>query len=121
MKRILTVVMMSVMMAAIGTAAESSKRLSKKELKTLLTTASTPEEHRKIAEHYRVEAEKLDAEANEHMDMAKVYRARGGSAGTKWPSSTYTTKHCEDLAHDLHNAAQEARSLSIAHSDMANK
>jgi hypothetical protein len=121
MKRILALVMMSVMIAAAGAAAESPKMLSKKELKTLLATASTPEDHNRLAEHYRLKAEKLEAEANDHIEMAKVYRTRGGAAGTKWPLSTYTTKHCEDLAQDLQKAAKEARSLSAAHSEMAKK
>jgi hypothetical protein len=121
MKRILSVVMLSVMMAAAGTAAESPKMLSNKEVKKLLATASTPEEHNKLAEHYRLKAEKFEAEANTHIEMAKLYRTRGGSAGPKWPASTFTTKHCEDLAKDLQKAAKEARSLSAVHSEMAKK
>jgi hypothetical protein len=119
MKRILSVVMLSVMIGAAGTAAESPKMLSKKELKTLLATASTAEDHNRMAEHYRLKAEKLEANANDPIGMAKVYRARGGAAGTKWPLSTYTTKHCEDLAQHLQKAAKDTRSLSAVHPEMA--
>ena len=121
MKRILAVVTMSIMIAAVGTAAESSKMLSKKEVKTLLATAGTPQEHNKLAEHFRLKAETFGAEANEHIELAKIYRTRGGVPGTKWPANTFTAKHCEDLAQNLQKAAKEAWSLSTAHSDMANK
>jgi hypothetical protein len=119
MKRIFAIVIVSIMMALAGTAAESSRMLSKKELKTLLATARTPDEHNRLAEHYRLKAEKLDAEANDHVEMAKIYRSRGGAAGTKWPASTFTTRHCEDLATDLRKAAGEARELSSKHAEMA--
>jgi hypothetical protein len=121
MKRALAVVMMSVIIAAVGTAAESTKMLSKKEVKTLLEKASTPEEHIRLAEYYRMKAEMLDAEANEHAEMADIYRANRGSGGTRFPSSTYTTRHCEDWAKKLREAAKDARALSDAHAEMAKR
>ena len=121
MKRTLAVVTMSVLMAMAGTAAGSSRMLSKKELKTLLATASTPEQHNRLAEHYRAKAEKLDADANDHIEMAKVYRSRGGAAGTKWPANTLTPKHCEDLAKTLRKSAAEARDLGTEHAGMAKR
>lgn len=121
MKRVLAVLMMSVMIAVVGTAAESTKMLNKKELKTLLKNASTPEDHIRLAQHFRLKADKLGAEANEHIEMAAWYREHAGGAGVKWPSSTYTTAHCEDWAKRLREAAKDAQALSDAHAEMAKK
>ena len=122
MKRIFAaLVIVGFAMSTVGLAAESSKMMSEKELKTLLATASTPQDHSRLAEHYRLLAEKLEAEANVHGEMAKVYRSRGGSAGTKWPANSFSLKHCEDLAKDLQKSAREARELSAEHAEMAQK
>jgi hypothetical protein len=51
---------------------EPSQVLGKRELKTLLAAASTPEDHNRLAEHYRLRAERLEAEANEHIGMASA-------------------------------------------------
>ena len=58
MKRILAAVMMSLVIATLGMAAESAKKMmSKKEVKALVEKASTPAEHNRLAQHYRLEAD----------------------------------------------------------------
>jgi hypothetical protein len=122
MKRLFAAVMMSAILAAVGTATMSSnKTLSKKEVKALLANASTPADHNRLAEYYQLRADKFEAEAKDHDEMAKVYPSRGGAAGTKWPASTFTTRHCEDLAKDLRKSAEKARILSSEHAEMARK
>jgi hypothetical protein len=122
MKRILAAVMMSVILSVVGTAATSSnKMMSKKEVKALLANASTPADHNRLAEHYLASAEKLDAEAKEHAEMAATYRARPTASEVKRPGAADTARHCELLSEDLAKAAKEARTLAQAHADMAKK
>lgn len=120
MKRIFAALMMSVMLAAVGTAA-GAKMLSKKEVKALVANASTPADHNKLAEHYRTVAEKLDAESKEHAEMAKTYRARPTASEVKRPGATDTASHCQTLSENLAKAADEARALSAAHAEMAKR
>jgi len=115
MNSILAVVMLSVLMTTAGSAAEQAKMLSKKEVHRLLETANTPLDHNKLAQHYRLQAEQLEAEAAEHTAMARLYRAKPGVSETKRPMSPDTASHCEYFAESLTKAASEARALSAAH------
>jgi hypothetical protein len=47
--------------------------ISKKEVKVLLRTAKQPPEHRRIAEYYRRQAERLTNSAKEHQELATIY------------------------------------------------
>jgi hypothetical protein len=115
MKSILAVAMMSVIMTTAGLPTETAKTLSKKEVHRLLVTANTPADHNKLAQHYRLQAEQLEAEAAEHTAMAKAYRAKPGVSEMKRPMSPDTASHCEYFAESLTKAATEARALSVAH------
>lgn len=121
MKPVFAVLFASLLFATAGFAVESSKTLSKKQLQTLIEKASTPADHNKLAHYYSLQADKFEAEAKEHADMAKMYRARPGISDMKRPMSPDTAGHCETLAENLHKAATEARALSAAHAEMAKK
>lgn len=121
MKPVFAMLFASLLFATAGLAVEPSKTLSKKEVRTLIEKASTPADHNKLAQYYRVQADKFEAEATEHADMAKMYRARPGVSEMKRPMSPDTASHCETLAENLHKAATEARALSAAHAEMAKK
>lgn len=119
MRRVFAVLMMSTMIATVGLAAESTSKLSKKEVRSLVENASTPAEHNKLARYYRLQAERLDAEGDEHAATAKMYHARPTASEAKRPMSPDTAAHCEYFAESLHKAATEARALSTAHAEMA--
>jgi hypothetical protein len=121
MKRLFAAVMMSIMLAAIGSAAPKQKTMSKKEVMALVEKANTPADHMKLSEYYRIRAEQLEAEAAEHAEMAKTYRALPTASETKRPGATDTASHCQTLSENLAKAAKEARTLSEAHADMAKK
>ncbi len=121
MKRIFVLLIASLLMTMAGQATESAKLLSKKEVRNLIANANTPADHNKLANNYRLQAEKLDAEANEHAEMAKIYRERPSLAASKHPMGPDTAPHCEYWADSLRKAAVEARALSTAHADMAKK
>lgn len=119
MRRILAAVTMSVILAAVGTTASKQKMLSKNEVKALVANGNSPGDHMKLADYYRIRAEQLQAEASEHAEMAKTYRARPAVSDVKRPGASDTASHCEALSKNLANAAREARTLSEAHAEMA--
>ena len=63
----LVVLSLVVLSGALGieATAETSASLSKKELKTLLTTAKTPADHQRITAYYRSKSQRLTAKALE--------------------------------------------------------
>ena len=71
-----------------------------------------------MANHFEAKALKYEAEAAEHTDLAKTYRAR--PAGTdKHVGSPDTAAHCDYLVESLVKAAKESRALAAAHTAMA--
>ena len=121
MKRIFAALVMSVLLAAVGSAAPKQKKLSKKDVMELVSKANTPADHMKLSEYYRIRAEQLEAESAEHADMVKIYRARPKASEVKRPGATDTASHCQTLSENLAKAAKEARTLSEAHAEMAKK
>ena len=110
-----------VMLTAGGIAAEPARALSSKELKTLLAKASTPQEHLRLASHFQAKANLYEAEAAEHADSAKAYRAKPTTSEMKHPMAPDTAAHCDYLADSLAKAAKEAHALAAAHEAMAKK
>jgi hypothetical protein len=104
-----------------GVAAERPGELSKKELKVLLEKSSTPKDHLRLAAHYEAKALKYEAEAAEHTDLAKMYRAHPTPSEVKRPMAPDTAAHCDYVVDYLTKAAKEARSLSESHKQMAGK
>jgi ATP-dependent helicase YprA (DUF1998 family) len=121
MKTLFAFVLMSALFTTVGLPAESARTLSKKEVKELIAKAATPAEHNKLAQYYRQKAENLEAEADEHADLAKAYHAQPNVSEVKRPMSPDTAEHCEYLAESLRKAAAEARALAAAHAQMAKK
>ena len=122
MKRVIAVLIGTLaLMAGSVAAAERPKLLSKKEVKELLSKASTPQDHRRIADHYEAKAKQYEAEAAEHAEMAKMFRAQPTASETKRPGAADTAAHCEAMAESLTNAAKEARAMAASHEQMAQK
>ncbi len=105
-------------MAPQMTAAE----LTTKQAKALAGTAKTPADHMKLAAYYKLEADRLDAEASDHEELAKQYRLNpvtmgGGKYGGNTQGRTFD--HCEASAKSLHDAAKSTRELADEHEQMA--
>lgn len=104
---------------AAQTSGKSSELLTKKELKTLVATAKTPADHMKLARHFKQEADRLEAEAKEHEELAAEYRKTPVAAATKTPMSGHSAEHCEYFAKSTREAAKAARELAASHEKMA--
>jgi len=97
----------------------SADVLSEKELRALIGTARSAADHLKLARHFAAIADRYDADAAEHEEMAKAYRARPTPSETKRPGAPDTAAHCDRLAEFAKNSAREARALAAEHRAMA--
>lgn len=102
-------------------AAEPAKALSKKEVRALLQKATNSSDHLRLSQHFQAQAEKLETEAQEHAELAKLYRAKPTASESKRPMAPDTARHCEYFAESLAKAAKEARAMASAHEAMAKK
>ncbi|MBZ5662532.1 MAG: hypothetical protein LAO08_19185 [Acidobacteriia bacterium] len=83
-------------------------QLTNDQVKSLITSASTPEQHEQLAQYFNQKAAKLEAQANEHLDLANAYH-KG-----KTPNMGNATL-CEQAAGDERKAAQENREIAAGH------
>jgi hypothetical protein len=117
--RTVWLLMLTALLATGFLRAAESNHLTRQELKTLIASAKTPQDHERIAKHFDAEAVQLDAEATEHKDLAAEYKANPTIQEMKHPMSGQTAGHCQFFADELHKAAQEARQLAADHREMA--
>ena len=103
----------------LTTSFATAQTLGKAELKKLIATASTPQDHERIAKHYDARAVELEAEAKEHDELAAAYRANPIMHEMKHPTNPQTASHCESMARSTRAAAKEARALAEDHREMA--
>lgn len=103
---IATLMVVSFISGAIGKASEEE------EMSKLIETASTPEDHMKIAGFYEKEAAKLEEKASSHAAMADAYKKR-----TK--PIPGMVQHCSNLSQKYKDAAAEYRAMASGHMKMA--
>ena len=106
-------------MVAQTNTAKSNVRLTKREVKALVANAKTPEDHMKLARHFRQEADRLEAEAKDHDELAQEYRKNPSAMAMKMPMSPRSAEHCEYFAKSAREAAKAARELADSHEQMA--
>lgn len=101
--------------------AVEQKHLNKKEVKALISVARTPADHMQLAQYYKAEADKLEAEAKDHDELAAAYRKSSMSkvAAMKVPMAPNTAAHCEYFAKSVREAAKAAREMAASHEQMA--
>jgi hypothetical protein len=106
--------------AAFGSsvwAVEPANSLSRSELKTLIQTAKTPADHMKLANYYRAEAIRLQAEVKAHEEMAASYDKN--PAGHPVPKGQTLGAHCRNLVKDIADEAKQANEMATMHEEMA--
>lgn len=82
------------------------EKWTKKDLKATLSSATSAEDHVRIAQYYRLDAARLEREAEYHAALAKKYGSRN-SRHCRWLSAKYAKK------------AKQERVLAKIHDDMA--
>jgi len=83
-------------------------QLTQKQLKALIVSAKTPEDHMKLAAYFKGEAQRQEASAKTHEEMANLY-----------DSKTEMAKHCKNLSEELKKAGESANSMAAEHEKMA--
>jgi hypothetical protein len=109
-------------LGSVYSVAQEQKTPSKKEFIALLRTAKEPSEHRRIAEYYRHEAERLTASSKRHAAEAEVY-AKHPSFAAMESKHGYafgqTASHCRYWSKQDAEQAEKATKLAAVHEDMA--
>jgi hypothetical protein len=121
MKRIVTVtILFAAAVGLIGSSAlavEPAGNLTKREVKTLIETAKTPADHAKLANYYRYEATRLQAEVKDHEAMAAAYDKN--PMGHPIPKGQTLGTHCRNLMKDISEEAKEASEMATMHEELA--
>jgi hypothetical protein len=99
-------------------AGAKDKPLTQSDLKSLVAKAESKADHERIAQHFDAEADRYDAEAKEHADLAAFYQ-KNTPSGTKYPGGMKTFQHCDSVSKLLTQAAQDSRALASEHREMA--
>ncbi len=107
-----------VLLAAGYTAAGQRPSLSKKEVKALIASANTKEDHLKLADYYKAEAERLEAEAKDHDEMAEMYKKNPTPMAVKHPEAI-GEGHCHEIARRYRESAAKTRELAAMHDQLA--
>ena len=124
MRHYLLATAFAVLVSAGGiTAAQAAEpaqpALAKKELKSAIANAKTPEDHQRIAAYYKKEADRMLAQAKEHDELAAVYAQTGNVYASKHPMSGLTVEHCKYFAEATRKAGQELLEMAKLHEEMA--
>jgi hypothetical protein len=99
-----------------GTASAVS-HLTHRQVKQLIATASTPQDHLLLAQYFGWEAGKMKEKEQYHLEMAEIYRLHPLPFDSKLPMPMQ--QHCKYFAEKAHQAANADEELSAAHEQMA--
>jgi len=105
--------------AVLTTPFANAQVLGKAELKKLVATASTPQDHERIAKHFDAKAVQYETDAKDHEELAAEYAATPTGHEQKHPMSGLTAEHCRYFAKEARRAAEEARKIAADHRQMA--
>ena len=116
---VLTLISLTLMVfVAAGYSAAGKPSLSKKEVKALIASAKTKEDHLKLADYYKGEAARLEAEATDHDEMAEMYRKNPTPLAVKHPEAI-GEGHCKEIARRFRESATKTQELAAMHEEMA--
>lgn len=93
------------------------EHLSMRQLNTLIATAKTPAEHRRIAQYYQAKAQDYLNQAKEHEEMLAAYKANPTLSTEKNRASTIG--HCEYYVQTFRDLATKTQELAQFHEQMA--
>jgi hypothetical protein len=93
------------------------ERLSQQQLLSLIATAKTPAEHRRLAHYYDDKAEDYLAQSAQHQKEADAYKMNPMTSSSKF--ATGTVNHCQFFAQSFKDDAAKMKELAQMHEDMA--
>ncbi|HSE84512.1 MAG TPA: hypothetical protein VLB01_08200 [Thermodesulfobacteriota bacterium] len=101
-----TILLFSLIAGVSGNASDEE------EITQLIETATTAEDHMKIAEYFDKQAEEAEIKARSHASMAKAYRER--SKPLEGPAI-----HCSNIAKRYEEDAEDYKAMANEHRKMA--
>jgi len=114
---IVFVVMLSAVWQVSTAQQHKPEKLSKQQLLSLIASAKTPAEHRRVAEYYHATAQDYLAQAKEHEELAEAYKKNPMTSSSKF--ATGTVNHCEYFAKSFKDMATKMQELADMHEQMA--
>ena len=116
---ILSLAVVAVTSASIASPSEPGQadHFTKQQLKFLTATASTPEDHRKLAVYYEQEVQRETAETQKAEQDLRAEQANPARRSTKQPSGRIDYFQYEVAHH--RKAAEKAQSLAALHEEKA--
>ncbi len=94
-------------------------KLSPSEVKSLIKSASSPEDHLKLAEYFKQEAAEEAAVAKFHEEMAEIYEPTPVPSKFKPPSVAEMKGHCREFARNARKASATATKMAADHERLA--
>lgn len=86
-----------------------------KQVKALIVSAKTPEDHLKLAAYFNQEADRLEADAKDHAELADLYRQHPHTTGRGKQSGAGSIFQTADIATPPQNRrARRPRSCEIS-------
>lgn len=85
-----------------------------KDLRQAISNAKTPADHRKIAQYYVHDAERLEAQAKDHAEVGQTYHEHAPRRAAQ------AEAYCRMLADQYTQMAQKERQLAKLHEEMTN-
>lgn len=103
--------------AALAQHQQTTEKLSQQQLLSLIATAKTPAEHRRLAHYYDAKADDYLAQAKQHEEAAEAYKKNPMTSSSKFAAGTLN--HCEYFAQSFKDNAAKMKELAEMHEDMA--
>ncbi len=97
---------------------ETKSKLTSKQLRSLIATAKTPEDHQKLAAYYRDMAEEAKANAAEHEKILAAYN-QNPSTHPLAKAAGGPAEHCRTLIRLFNDEAKEDLAMAEQHDQMA--
>jgi hypothetical protein len=110
----LLVLALSISLSPAPAVGQSQRHLSHQQVKALVASAKSPNDHLRLAAYYRAEATRLRKESKDHQEEAAGYANR-----TIYEPKGGWLQHCKSFADSFGQAADEADALAGAHQKMA--
>ena len=123
MKRFLGVlaILLALVLPSVGQTStmhhHMAEKLSKQQLLSLIATAKTPAEHRRVAGYYHAKVQDYLAQAKEHEESAEAYKKNPMTSSSKF--ATGTVNHCEYFDRSFRDMAAKMQELADMHEQMA--
>jgi hypothetical protein len=97
---------------------DTHPKLTSKQVRSLIATAKTPEDHQKLAAYYRDMAEEAKANAAEHERILAAYN-RNPSTHPAAKAAGGPAEHCRTLIRLYNDEAKEDLAMADQHDQMA--